>query len=320
MDSNLTQQKNQLRLFQEWPIQNDLLGTLYERLERGVIPHTMLFVGESSETAKLTGYLAQLLLCEGPNAPCGQCQSCVQFAAGNHPDYAMVGDGEGSSVKTGQVEQLQKQLMLRAHGGGRLVYVVRGIDTATPVAANRLLKTLEEPSSSVIALLTAASLARVLPTIVSRSFIFRLSETGHVLDWDDPFHLPEIPHDAQENGGFATFFRPVLQWTRDLFFGREPVLVLAASFIQVTSDMELDLALQMLSLWLRDILHHGLGDLSHIRFREFESELNQFSHHKSPQELSQMIQIVLDARTRLRAHVAPALNIEQMCIRLQEVK
>lgn len=319
MTDNVTAKTTVLRPFEDWPIHNDLLKTLYERLTREVVPHTMLFIGEAQETAKMTSYLAQLLLCTGDLAPCGECHSCIQFAAGTHPDYAALGEGEKASVKTGHVEQLQKQLMLRSHGGGRMVYLIPGIDDATPVAANRLLKTLEEPAAPVIALLTARSLGRVLPTIVSRSFVFRLTGQEN-LDWDDPLDIFAATESAQENGGFATLSRPVLQWIRDLLLGREPALLLAASFIQISSEIELGTALQILSLLLRDILHHGLGDLSHIRFRDFESELSDLTKLRSAQQLSRMVQIVLETRLRLRSHVVPALNIEQMVIRLQEVK
>lgn len=305
--------------FEQWPLQNDFLRTLYDRLARGVVPHTMLFIGDVEDTAKITSYVAQLLLCEGEAAPCGRCESCRLFAAGTHPDYTVVGDADAASIKTLQIEQLQKVLMLRSHGGGRLVYVLRGIDNATMVAANRLLKTLEEPSPAVVALLTATSLGRVLPTIVSRSFLFRLSDNADAIDWDDPYTIPASVGTEQVNGGFATLLRPMIQWSRDLFHGHEPGLLLAASFMKSTAGMDLDFALHTLSLWFRDLLHYSLGDLSHIRFHEFERELIDLSNKRSPQQLSEMIQIVLDTRTRLRAHVVPALNIERMSIRLQEV-
>lgn len=306
--------------FEEWPFQDGLVRTLYERLGQGAVPHTMLFVGDPHNTKEMTEYLARLLLCRAEHAPCGHCESCIQFQAGNHPDHVVLGNEEGATVKTGQVEQLQNQLKLRAHGGGHLVYVIPGIDNATAVAANRLLKTLEEPEAPVIAFLTATSLGRVLPTIVSRSFVFRIGESKDNFEWDDPFKaFPNGEAESQENDGFATLLKPVLQWTGHLLRRSEAAVLLADSFLKDTSAVPPDVALQILSLWLRDVMHHGLGDLLHIRFLEFESELQEQSSQRTSYQFATMIQVVLEARTRLRAHVNPALNIEQMCIRLQEV-
>jgi len=306
--------------FNEWPFQSELIRTLYARLGQGAVPHTMLFIGNLGKTKEITEYLARLLLCRAEHAPCGHCESCIQFQAGNHPDYIVLGNEEGATVKTGQVEDLQEQLKFRAHGGGHLVYVIPAIDNATAVAANRLLKTLEEPAAPVIALLTATSLGRVLPTIVSRSFVFRIGESKDDPEWDDPFNvLPNEEEDNQETGGFATLLKPVLQWTGHLLRRSEAAVLLADSFLKDTSAAPPDVALHTLSLWLRDVMHHGLGDLSHIRFQEFESALQEQSSERTAHQFASMIQIVLEARTRLRAHVNLALNIEQMCIRLQEV-
>ncbi len=300
----------------EWPIQTDLLGRLREDIASGRVPHAMLFVGEASQNRRFVNFLSQMLLCTGEPAPCGQCAACIQFESGNHPDlYAL--DREGTAVKTGQVEALQERLKLRAHAGGRVVYVVHGVDEMTPVAANRLLKTLEEPWPSVIALLTAGSVRRVLPTIRSRCFLFPLPPAGSA-PWDDAIPAEEGA-DPEGDPRFASLIEPVIQWTETLLKGAEPAVILADRLVRAAEDAEFSDALYVLAMWLRDLMHTCAGDDRHIRFGEYRAQLKEQSSMTNVAELAKAIAVVLETRVRTRSHVAATLNAERMCVRLQEV-
>ena len=312
--------------FSDWPVQTELLETLYKDLSRGHVPHTMLFVGPIEQTRVVTEFLAKTLLCSGPSAPCGSCESCRQFASGNHPDYLVVDAQGNAAIKTGQVEQVQERLKLRAHFGGRLIYVLHRMDTATPVAANRLLKTLEEPSAQIIALLTATNAGRVLPTIRSRCFLYRLdaddSQLAGAAQENPELAEPSADAAAQtsQSEAIATVSERVIQWTQELLCQPEPPLLLADSFLKISSALELSEALDILSSWLRDVLHYRIGDYGQVRQMRQKAELEKQSASATPVQLGKMIELVLGAKSRLNAHVLPNLNMEQLCIRLREVK
>lgn len=306
--------------YDTWPLQNDMVRSLFDRLQRGEVPHAMLFVGEDADTEHFTEFLGNLLLCRGASAPCGTCEACLQMRAGTHPDFAVVRVGETGTLKAAQVEAVQEQLMLRAHAGGRTVYVLQRVDTLTPVAANRLLKTLEEPASAVVALLTARNLARVLPTIVSRCFLFRLGSSDLQSQWDDPFPaLSDGKDGSAENGLIAGIFQPVVQWAERLLSGNELPVVLAESFMKLSPDIELSDMLHIFSTWLRDVMHFRAGDETHIRFQDYREDLRRQAQRVTERQLAECIRIVVQAKSRLQVHVAAQLNLEQMCIRLQEV-
>lgn len=305
--------------FETWPVQNEALKPLHRRMEEGAYPHAMLFVGPNDQTELLTEYLAQLLLCRGENAPCGVCAGCIQMKAANHPDYAIVDVPTSGTLKAAQIVAVQEQLVLRAHAGGRTVYVLRGIDRITPVAANRLLKTLEEPVPSVVALLTANHPQRILPTILSRCFLYRVSSPVEEAAWDDPLPIVARPSSEGHDGSFAAILKPVVQWTEGLLSQTELSFVLADSLLKLASDIELSDVLHIFAAWLRDVMHFGAANQQHIRFTDFEAELNQQTKLATIEQFAKMIQIVVQARSRLQSHVAAQLNTEQMCIRLQEV-
>jgi DNA polymerase-3 subunit delta' len=303
--------------FETWPIQNDFLRTLHQRIEQGTIPHAMLFVGNPQDAEILTEYLQKLLLCTAPGAPCGRCESCLQT---QHPDAIRVELGDSGSVKTSQIEEIQERLSRKSHSGGRLVYIVPTIDTMTVVAANRLLKTLEEPNPSVFALLTTSNLRQVLPTILSRCFVFPLTDVRKALPWEDLEPVtPETAGAESSDSLFAAGSKAVVQWAEMLLLRKEEPLLLADALLQAAGDMGVEAFLWYLAAWLRDVAHWKVGDTEHIKFHEFQETLQAHAQGVSIQALYDAIGIVLNTRTRIRSHVVASLNVEQMCIRLREV-
>jgi DNA polymerase III subunit delta' len=110
-----------------------------------------------------------------PEPPCGVCRRCRQIAADAHPEVRVVGAQPPSRViRVADVESIQADAALRAADVYRKVYVLEQAELLHPDAANRLLKTIEEPPSSVIMVLTTVDPEATLETIVSRCQHLRL--------------------------------------------------------------------------------------------------------------------------------------------------
>jgi DNA polymerase-3 subunit delta' len=154
---------------------------------RGRVAGSYLFVGPpgvGKGTFALA--LAKALLCEacGPGlVACGGCRSCVQAAAGTHPDIDVVGKPADratipleSLIGAGEQrmrEGLVWRLLLRPALGARKVAIILDADFLAEEGANCLLKTLEEPPESAIIILVGTAVERQLPTIRSRCRIVR---------------------------------------------------------------------------------------------------------------------------------------------------
>lgn len=310
-----------LRPFSEWPVQSDSLLDLYNRLTQGVVPHAQLFVGDPERSKELAEYLAKYLMCTESHAPCGNCPACLAVAEGNHPDVHVLDGIAAGSVKTAAVEALQGRLSRRPHAGGALVYIIYGIDKATPAAANRLLKTLEEPALPVVALLTAVHARKVLPTILSRVFTYAV-DFGDLWEDPDPLNLTAVdPEGSTEQSGatdvFAAFVPPMIQWTRSCLSRSASPLELADLFMKSAGRLSPADALHLLSLWLRDVMHEALGQSAYIRFSDHSQERSEQAKLATPAQFAAVLERVLDAKVRLQSHIAPLLNLEQMCIRVQ---
>jgi DNA polymerase-3 subunit delta' len=155
----------------------NVVAGLAESLRLGRGAHAYLIEGPAG-VGKMTLALdlAQALNCTGDMPPCGECVQCDRIAQGKHADVQVIGlrvrdDDEGGSHKELRIEQikeLQQAAGLSPFEGSCKVFIIDGAEDLNGEAANRLLKTLEEPPSTVCIVLLSSDVARLLPTITSR--------------------------------------------------------------------------------------------------------------------------------------------------------
>lgn len=322
-DSMLSEFSANRDVTENWQALGEDANRLLSALAKGKVPQSMLLVGEPDVTLFAAHFVANYVLCTGgANQPCGQCEGCLQFRAASHPNFHET-PTDGNSVKTRDIEDLQGFMQMRSHGKGPLVYIVNGLDSATPVAANRLLKTLEDPVSHMVAILTARNARQVLPTILSRSQVFRLQKNDSYgpndADGTDDIHNNAImPSEKSEE--FAALFERVVQWSQTLLQDAAPPLVLANEFDKFEILPSGEGPLDILIAWLSDVLHYGVEDERHLRFRSFHKAIELQAKLTSSERIAKLIQIALAAKVRKGSHVVGLLNAEQMCIRMRRVQ
>ena len=157
-------------------------------LERGRLASTFLFAGPAGVGKRTFAIkLAQALLCsERPEAlldPCERCPSCLQVAAGTHPDLEVISKPPDKSAipvalligdkEHRMHEGLCHKIALKPFLGGRKVAIIDDADDLNQEGANCLLKTLEEPPPRSVLILIGTSADRQLPTIRSRAQLVR---------------------------------------------------------------------------------------------------------------------------------------------------
>ena len=142
---------------------------LMRSLERDRVPHAYLFYGMKGVGKKTTAHMfAKALNCrEKPYDSCDACPSCRKADHGNHADILVI-EPEGVFIKVEPVRDMQRRMKFRPVEGKKRVSIIVDAEQLNDVAANTLLKTLEEPTDSNILVLTTSHLSRVMPTIASR--------------------------------------------------------------------------------------------------------------------------------------------------------
>ncbi len=157
--------------------QDKAVTFLQKSLEKGSLAHAYLLVSPP-HVGKMTlaVNLAMAINCESPERPCGKCNSCQRIATGKHADVQVIElsqivDSEGDSktkISVEQVDQILHSVNLAPYEGKYKVFIIDGVEFMSIGAANRLLKTIEEPVPNVIFILLTANESLVPATIVSR--------------------------------------------------------------------------------------------------------------------------------------------------------
>jgi DNA polymerase-3 subunit delta' len=151
------------------------LSLLKHSLEAGRLSHAYLFAGPPHVgKMRLAINLAQALNCKADEKPCLVCDSCKKIEAGGHSDVQVIGlaqkeeDAEAKLISTEQIKGMLHDASLPPFEGINKVFIIDGAELLSVEAANRLLKTLEEPEARVTFILLTANENRLLKTVVSR--------------------------------------------------------------------------------------------------------------------------------------------------------
>jgi DNA polymerase III subunit delta' len=172
--------------------QDKAVTILLRTIQRGRIPSSYLFAGESGIGKKLTAInLAKTLNCQTlPAFPhpgegetegssldkeghleainsCDSCDSCKKIDKGIHPDFLLI-TPENRQIRVEEIRAIDDTLSLKAFEGRYKVVIVDDADTMNQYAANAFLKTLEEPPENSLIILIASKPDRLPDTIRSR--------------------------------------------------------------------------------------------------------------------------------------------------------
>jgi DNA polymerase III subunit delta' len=182
--------------------QPKIVELFQKALEEGSLSHAYLLVGPP-QTGKMTLALdlATTLNCttEKEKKPCGKCSSCLKIRSGKHADVKVVGlnsnliseeTKERTEIGIEQIKEMLHSASLPPFEGKYRVYIIDEAGYLSMEAANRLLKTLEEPVGKVVFILLTAN-ARLIPeTLISRCQRLNLArmktddiETSLVSQW-----------------------------------------------------------------------------------------------------------------------------------------
>ncbi|TVQ51251.1 MAG: hypothetical protein EA362_00630 [Saprospirales bacterium] len=201
--------------FNNLPINSVLREEMSNLLSTGKIPHANLLVGSDGGAQMAIAFLlASSFLCNSlvDGIACGKCSSCNKAQQMIHPDihfsyplnsstetaeskieefrelmqnnsYAGLGDWVDSlgaensvlNIHAKECSRIERVLSMKSFEGKGKVLII-WLPEFLGNEGNKLLKTIEEPEAGTKIILATFDLDAILPTIVSRCRVFRISD------------------------------------------------------------------------------------------------------------------------------------------------
>ncbi len=173
--------------------QEKAVNILLRTIQRGRIPSSYLFVGESGIGKKFTAVnLAKTLNCQNieqraknkenihsltvPHQRgeqvweidcCDECSSCKKIDSGVHPDFLLIAP-HGGQIRIEEIRAIDGMLSLKPFEGRWKIVIVDEANMMNPYAANAFLRTLEEPPKESLIILISSNHDQLPDTIRSR--------------------------------------------------------------------------------------------------------------------------------------------------------
>jgi DNA polymerase-3 subunit delta' len=286
--------------------------------------------------------LAKALNCQAAEPPCGECEPCQKVAAGKHADVQIIGLNNGNSndkprteIGVEQIDDMQHSASLPPFEGKYKVFIIDGAEMMSNSAANRLLKTLEEPSEGVIFILLTANDSLLPTTVVSRCQRLELR----------PLPTPQVEAalgerrslESAKTGLLSRLCHGRLGWAltaaddESLLERRDQLLERLIEVIGGDNEARFDYAAQLaaqfsqnraavrevLDLWLdwwRDLLLVKLGASDAVTNIDHEAELTEMGRAYSLFQIRAFIDSIQSAAEQLEQNANPRLVLEVMML------
>jgi DNA polymerase III subunit delta' len=162
-------------------------------------PQALVFEGgDADDRMYMALHWAARLNCFADGPPCGKCPSCIQIAQKVHLDLFVL-DGREGGLLVDPVREVRAKTLEPPRGSGTRVIVLAEAQELNSAAGNALLKSMEEPRPGNCFVLLAPLRERLLPTLVSRSWVMSLP-------WLLSHDAPGEPAQAEEMRGWLAAF------------------------------------------------------------------------------------------------------------------
>lgn len=162
-------------------LQPQLFKEFNQILKSDRMNHAYLFSGDFA-SFDFALYLAKSRFCENlqNGLPCEKCRECQLIAENEFSDVKIV-KPSGQVIKTDTIRELMRDFSRSGFEGKSQVFIIQDCEKMHVNAANSLLKFIEEPQSSSYMILLTSDENKVLPTIKSRTQIFRFPKNKPLL-------------------------------------------------------------------------------------------------------------------------------------------
>lgn len=228
------------------------------------------------------------------------------------------------------IEEVLHKMNQKPIEGSYKVYIIVDFDKVTTQGENSILKFLEEPPGNTIALLLTSAPNEILPTIHSRcqhisvqnrqDILLTLSEqipTPLLMTLSKLMMSEDEAISWYTEKNFGEIQSQVVNWLQTLLNGDMMGLIQVSQLqSHISERVYQQIALDMVQLFLQDILYLQLNEQSVSSYPDYEVAIQRISQKITIQQSINMIEAALNAKQKLLQYVNAALVFEQMAIKI----
>lgn len=323
--------------------QNLTIRILQTFLDKGTVPHALLFAGPAGVGKRTTARLfAMALNCLNAEVeeekPCTRCRSCRQMLGGQHPDLLLI-EPKGAVLRINQIRELLAVLAMKPFQALHRVVIIAQADAMNPEAGNALLKVLEEPPADTVLILTTEQPPDLLPTLVSRCRHLRFNplsvqDIASLLAAQRNVPGSEAETVAHMSGGSLsralhladTNWRDRRRWLIQASGLDQPPVsgrqgnTAALSFAALLAGQKemIHDSLDLLKTWIRDlaVVDQIPGQVVN---QDCLSQLRRVSREIHPEKLNNLWRIVEKAQKAIAANANVRLTLDNMALSMKSL-
>lgn len=252
----------------------------------------------------------------------------------NSPDYILI-KPDGNSIKIAQIRNMQSDIVIRPHKDYK-IYIINNAEKMTVEAQNALLKTLEEPPDYAIIILVTNNKESLLETIKSRCDIIKFSPIPME---DLKKYLIDTGIEEERAQLLATFSRGSIENALSLSQSTEFSVMRddIQQYIQVMLDKNIVEILNIPNnmekyrgkiISLLDIMINYFRDIILLKENVNKNMLinvdklvfiQNMSGKISYSQLSKIIDIIEDAKSKIKSNCNFNISIQVMSLNIYEV-
>ncbi|TYQ16829.1 UNVERIFIED_CONTAM: DNA polymerase-3 subunit delta' [Acetivibrio alkalicellulosi] len=313
----------------------DRIRTIIKNKKEG---HAYIFSGSKGIGKKtIAEIFASIAICSEDvvEESCGKCKGCKLFNGKTNPDFYRISTKE-NSISVDDIRKMQKDVLIKPLYSPKKVYLIEDAQKLTLQAQNCLLKTLEEPPSYALIILTTSNNDALIETIRSRSVTFLFKK--NTFDEVKKFLIDNGLANEREADFIAAYSDGVIGRAKELSTSNEfkenrdkAIEILLKINECKTKDIfsvydffernkeSIDEILDIMVVFYRDLLVVGKSGNENILINSDKKDIivnniNNFSTEK----LFKNIKAIDELRSNIRRNVNYQLAVEVMLMKVQE--
>lgn len=235
---------------------------------------------------------------------------------------------DGQLIKKEQLEELQKAFSTMSLENDKRFYIIHDAEKLNVAAANSLLKFLEEPSDSIIAILLTNNINLMLKTIVSRCQILTFSKNKV----EDYIKFNQITSDITLHKLFFTiwknkdelneyhrnFVKKVIEFINYYEKNKLKTIVYENRFFEEINDkIELNNFFECVILFYRDLLRYKFGS-EVLYFDDYIDNIREFLCINTEEMIIKKINTLLEKVRLIKNNVNASMFIDGIIIDMEE--